>query len=104
MMSSEITPEQVLQETHLLARQNWREVEHLKALVSEQETKLAQFLIDYLALQQSLHRLFELQAKFDDKLDAVCRLVGDLQNLPEDCLRDRVAKLERRLRDQLPRI
>jgi hypothetical protein len=33
-----------------------------------------------------------------EKLDAVCQLVGDLQNLPEDSLRARVHRLEERMR------
>lgn len=93
-MNNEITSDQLLQETHLLARQNWREVEHLKALSAEHQALLAQLQSDLREIQQCVMTL-------RDKLDSACRLVGDLQDMPEGSLRDRVAKLEGRLRNRL---
>ena len=84
---TQISPDQMAAEALTLARQNWREIQSLRAHVDEHMEKMATLRGD---LESTLCSMQFIR----NKLQAVCEMVGDLQDQPASCIRARIKELE----------
>lgn len=80
--------EQVVSELKVLTRALLNENNALRVRVEEMELKNAELMQDYGTVLKNMNIL-------RDKVDAACKLVGALDDLPEDSIRGRMARLEK---------